>query len=95
MLCEHSFRCRLAPHVLLRTGTIAIEACGQELTVAWRVALAVLDRLRSQFLLAAVMGAIPAVVLTQGGSAMAICFNTVGESYRCSHRAPSWGSDVF
>jgi hypothetical protein len=48
-----------------------------ELSLGWQRALAVLSRLRSQFFLQPLMGAIPAVVLTQGGSAMAICFNTI------------------
>ena len=52
-----------------------------ELTTPWRIALAVLGRLRSQFFLAPLMSAVPTVVLTQGGTAMAICFNTIGEQY--------------
>ena len=38
--------------------------------------------LRSHFFLLPLMGAIPVVVLTQGGSAMAICFNTIAILFR-------------
>eukprot|EP01043_Picozoa_sp_COSAG02_P023758 COSAG02_NODE_1277_length_13502_cov_14.551593_11_plen_434_part_00 len=44
----------------------------KEITPRWRFALAVLNRIRSQVLMQPLMGAIPAVVLTQGGSAMLI-----------------------
>ena len=49
----------------------------KELSLPWRVALATLGRIRSQFFLGAVMGAVPGVVLTQGGSAMAVAFNSI------------------
>ena len=53
------------------------QANGDKLSMPWKVALEVLNRLRSQFFLAPLMGATPAVVVTQGGHALAICFNTI------------------
>ena len=50
----------------------------KELSLGWQIALEILNVLRSQFFLQPLMGAIPVVVLTQGGSAMTICFNTIG-----------------
>eukprot|EP01052_Picozoa_sp_SAG31_P029800 SAG31_NODE_2997_length_4803_cov_4.274872_1_plen_524_part_00 len=49
----------------------------EELSKFWQVALWSLETLRSQFFLQPLMGAIPVVVLTEGGSAMSICFNTI------------------
>lgn len=51
-----------------------------ELSVFWQYALGFLNRLRSQFFLQPLVGAIPCVVLTQGGSALDICFNTIAVS---------------
>jgi len=48
-----------------------------KLHMRWLIALEVLGILRMQFFLLPLMGAIPVVVLTQGGSAMSICFNTI------------------
>jgi hypothetical protein len=49
----------------------------QELSPLWRFALRLLNRLRTQLFLSPLMGAIPGVVLTQGGSALLIAFNTI------------------
>lgn len=49
----------------------------KELSSGWRLALSLLNRLRSQFFLAPLMGCIPSVILMQGGSALNIAFNTI------------------
>jgi hypothetical protein len=49
----------------------------EELSIFWQYALGFLNRLRSQIFLHPLVGAIPCVVLTQGGSALDICFNTI------------------
>ena len=49
----------------------------KELSPGWLLALNILNRLRSQLFLAPLMGCIPSVVLTQGGSALNIAFNTI------------------
>ena len=54
-----------------------MERHSKELGPGWQLALNLLNRLRSQVFLQPLMGAIPAVVLTQGGSALNICFNTI------------------
>ena len=54
--------------------TFSIARNAKELSAGWKIALEVLGVLRSHFFLLPLMGAIPCVVLTQGGSAMAICF---------------------
>ena len=56
---------------------IAMERNVKELPVFWHYALGFLNRLRSQIFLQPLVGAIPCVVLTQGGSALDICFNTI------------------
>jgi hypothetical protein len=56
---------------------MSATARAMELSLPWQVALATLGRIRSQFFLAAVMGAVPGVVLTQGGSAMDVAFNSI------------------
>lgn len=56
---------------------MSVDSKKDDLSQGWQLALAFLGRLRSQILLAPLMGAIPAVVLTQGGSSLAICFNTI------------------
>jgi hypothetical protein len=56
-----------------------IESNSKDTSRAWLLAHGFLNRLRSQVFLQPLMGAIPAVVLTQsqGGSALKICFNTI------------------
>jgi hypothetical protein len=49
----------------------------KELNPGWLLTLNVLNRLRSQFFLAPLMGCIPCVILMQGGSALNIAFNTI------------------
>ena len=56
---------------------MSIDSKKDDLSQGWLLALTALGRLRSQILLAPLMGAIPAVVLTQGGHSLAICFNTI------------------
>jgi hypothetical protein len=57
--------------------TMSMDHNIKELHKGWQIALAFLNILRSHFFLLPLMGAIPVVVLTQGGSAMSICFNTI------------------
>jgi hypothetical protein len=57
--------------------TMAMARKSAELSLAWKIGLEFLGVLRSHFFLLPLMGAIPVVVLTQGGSAMLICFNTI------------------
>ena len=64
--------------------TFSIARNAKELSVGWKIALELLGILRSHFFLLPLMGAIPCVVLTQGGSAMAICFNTIAILFRTS-----------
>ena len=59
---------------------IAMDRNIKELPIFWQYALGFLNRLRSQFFLQPLVGAIPCVVLTQGGSAVDICFNTIAVS---------------
>ena len=76
---------------------IAMDRNIKELPVFWQYALGFLNRLRSQFFLQPLVGAIPCVVLTQGGSALDICFNTVAVSGTAhSHLLPlsCWNSDL-
>ena len=56
---------------------LAMDRHLKELSPVWRFALNVLNRLRAQLFLSPLMGAIPGVVLTQGGSALLIAFNTI------------------
>lgn len=56
---------------------IAIERNVKELTIGWKIGLELLNTLRSQFFLLPLMAAVPVVVLTQGGSALQVCFNTI------------------
>lgn len=49
----------------------------KELPQHWKLALAVLNRLRSQVFLQPLLASIPLVVLTQGGGALNVCFNTI------------------
>jgi phage terminase large subunit-like protein len=56
---------------------IQAQKNAHKLTAPWQLALEALNCLRSQFFLAPLMGATPAIVVTQGGSALAICFNTI------------------
>ena len=75
---------------------IAMDRNIKELPVFWQYALGFLNRLRSQFFLQPLVGAIPCVVLTQGGSALDICFNTIAVSGTAqSHPLPPsyWKSD--
>lgn len=55
---------------------MAMERNVLELSRGWQIALEMLNILRSQTFLQPLVGAIPAVILTQGGSALAVCFNT-------------------
>ena len=56
---------------------IGMDRNRKELSIFWQYAFGFLNRLRSQFFLHPLVGAIPCVVLTQGGSALDICFNTI------------------
>ena len=56
---------------------MAIQRHIKELSPGWQLALHLLNLMRGQIFLHPLMGAIPAVVLTQGGSALNICFNTL------------------
>lgn len=56
---------------------MAIERNKLELSQAWLIWLEILNRLRSAFFLQPLCASIPVVVLTQGGGAMATCFNTI------------------
>ena len=62
-----------------------IEIHKERLSPAWHIAFGVLNRLRSQFFLQPLMGAIPCLVLTQGGSALSICFNTIAVLFLCTY----------
>lgn len=66
--------------------TMAIKRKVGELSISWQIALEVLNTLRSQTFLQALLSAIPVVVLSQGGDALSICFNTVAGEQR---RQPS------
>ncbi len=56
---------------------MAIERNKLELSQAWMIWLEILNRLRSAFFLQPLCASIPLVVLTQGGGALATCFNTI------------------
>ena len=56
---------------------MAAERNSLELSRGWRIALDMLNILRTQVFLLPLMGAIPVLILTQGGSALAVCFNTI------------------
>ena len=48
-----------------------------KLTPAWRLALAILARVRAHTFIALIMSAVPVVIVSHGGSALQVCFNTV------------------
>lgn len=61
---------------------MAIKRKVVDLNIGWQIALEALNTLRSHFFLQALLSAIPVVVLSQGGSALEICFNTVAGEQR-------------
>ena len=62
--------------------TMAIKRKVGELSISWQIALEVLNTLRSQTFLQALLSAIPVVVLSQGGDALSICNTVAGEQRR-------------
>ena len=57
--------------------TIAIERAGDRLSPGFRIALTLLGGVRRWVFLPMPVVAIPVMVLTKGGDALSICFNTI------------------
>jgi hypothetical protein len=66
--------------------SFSVERTAKDLSAGWKIALELLGVLRSHFFLMPLMVATPVVVLTQGGSAMSICFNTIVRLAASSYR---------
>lgn len=57
--------------------SIAANRGRDQLSNGWQIALQVLGRIRVHCFCAAILSAIPVVILTRGGEAMTVAFNTV------------------